>query len=152
MKHDLDLNAKRPQSRFKSILQKMSPRTEKFTDQLSALWNHVYSDTRSLFRQEEAKHVHPRIDVLESRNIYDIRVDLPGVDANSIDLQTQGKTLLIKAKRTASETGDFRISHCEHKTDLYERGIRLWEDAVVEEKSATFSDGILSIRIPRKAA
>lgn len=152
MKHELNLAEKRANQSAVNFLGKLFPRSEKLGEQLQTLWNHIYNDTRSLFKKEEAGHLHPRIDVLESKNIYDIRVDLPGVDANSIDVKSDGKTLLVKAKRSCNEPSDFKMSHCEHKAEVYERDIQLAPDAVIEEKSATFSDGILSIRVPRKAA
>jgi len=44
------------------------------------------------------------------------------------------------------------LSYCEHQNESFERDIRLSDDALIEEKSATFSEGILSIRIPKKVA
>ncbi|MFZ9520175.1 MAG: Hsp20/alpha crystallin family protein [Silvanigrellaceae bacterium] len=152
MKHDVDMNQRRNQSKLRNMLKRINPKNEKIADQVEIFWNHLYNDTRSIFKPDEAKHVHPRVDVLESKNLYNIRIDLPGADANSIDLKSEGRTLLVKAKRTCVDAADFTMSHCEHPADLYERGIHLAEDAVVEEKSATYSDGILSVRIPRKAA
>jgi len=152
MKHELNLD-QRPRSNGQ--IKKFfiaGPRTELFAEQIENLWNHLYNDARSILRREEPRHIHPKIDVLANQNLYDIRVDLPGVDANSIELQGEGKRLHIKAKRRCEESADLRMAHCEHRSETYERDIRLAEDAVVEEKSATFADGILTIRIPRKAA
>ncbi|MEY4066287.1 MAG: hypothetical protein RIR26_2495 [Pseudomonadota bacterium] len=151
MNHELDL---RQDSKSKSGMQKLlaGTMTEPFVDQAKTLWNHLYNDTRSLLRRREPSHAHPRIDVLENQNLYEIRVDLPGVDANTIDLQSEGKVLHLKAKRRCQETQELKMAHCEHRAEIYERDIKLSEDAVIEEKSATYSEGILAIRIPRKAA
>lgn len=151
MNHELDL---RHNMKRKSGWQKVFSfaLTEQFTDQAKTLWNHFYSDTRSLFLRREPSHSHPRIDVLENQNLYEIRIDLPGVDANSIDLQAEGKILHLKAKRRCQESPELKMSHCEHRAEKYERDIKLSEDALIEEKSATYSEGILAIRIPRKAA
>lgn len=152
MKHDLDMNPRGSNGGFRNMLRKITPKSEKIADQVETLWNHLYNDTRSIFKTEPTSHVHPRIDVLESKNLYNIRIDLPGADANSIDLKSDGRTLLVRAKRSCADTTDFTMAHCEHPVDRYERGIRLADDAVMEEKSSTYSDGILSVRIPRKAA
>jgi len=152
MHHDLNMNGLKKGRPILGALGRISPRGERMANQVRTLWNHLYNDARSLFIQDETQHIHPRIDVLENKNLYDIRIDLPGVDAGSIDLQTQGKVLTVKAKRQCGEAGDFKMSHCEHNIDIYERGIHLADDAIPEEKSATFADGILSIRVPRKAA
>lgn len=152
MNHELNL---RPELEKKTTLKKIffsGPRAEQFADQAKNLWSHLYKDARSLIRREEPTHVHPRIDVLENNNLYDIRVDLPGVDANSIVVSNEGKTLHVKAKRRCEETTELKMSHCEHRSEHYERDIRLADDAIIEEKSATFAEGILCIRIPRKAA
>jgi HSP20 family protein len=125
---------------------------QRVSEQFITLLNHLVTDTKNLFRKEEIKHIHPHIDVLENKNLYDIRVDLPGVDANSIDLKAEGQMLMLKAKRSSAEPSELKMAYCEHRSETYERGIHLASDAVIAEKSATFSDGILSIRIPRKAA
>lgn len=152
MQHELNMNGLQKNKPILGVFGKISPRGEKMAKRLSVLWNHLYNDTRALFVQKETQHVHPRVDVLQSKNLYDIRIDLPGVDAGTIDLQQQGKILTVKAKRQCGTAGDFQMSHCEHNVDVYERGIHLADDAIPEEKSATFADGVLSIRVPRKAA
>jgi HSP20 family protein len=152
MNHELNLRTLSSKRSTLSRLLFSGPRGEQFAEQARTLWNHLYKDARSLLRTEEPTHLHPRVDVLENTNIYDIRVDLPGVDANSIVLTNDGKILHIKAQRRCEETADLKMAHCEHRSDHYERDIHLEDDAVVEEKRATFAEGVLSIRIPRKAA
>jgi HSP20 family molecular chaperone IbpA len=152
MNHELNLNRETEEKTTFGKILSSSPRAEQFADQARTLWTHLYNDARSLIGRSSPKHVHPRIDVLENQNLYDIRVDLPGVDANTIELLAEGKTLHIRAKRKCEETADLKMSHCEHRAETYERDIHLAEDAVVEEKSTTLAEGILSIRIPRKAA
>jgi HSP20 family protein len=152
MNHELNLSPEPEEKRTIKKILFSGPRAEHFAVQAKNLWSHLYNDARSMFRAEDPKHVHPHIDVLENRSLYDIRVDLPGVDANSIELLTDGKILHIKAKRRCEESAELKMAHCEHRSETYERDIRLADDAVVEEKSATFAEGVLSIRIPRKAA
>lgn len=152
MNHELNLNRESEERTALGRILLSSPRAEQFADQAKTLWNHLYNDARSLLRRTTPKHVHPRIDVLENSNLYDIRVDLPGVDANTIEILAEGKILHLRAKRKCEETADLKMSICEHRAESYERDIRLAEDAVVEEKSTTLAEGILSIRIPRKAA
>jgi HSP20 family molecular chaperone IbpA len=150
MNHELNLKESENKSRKTIIFS--GPRTVLLLEQARTLWNHLLHDARAILRNQPASHVHPRVDVLENNSLYDIRVDLPGVDANSIELTNSGRLLRLKAKRKMSESADLRVSHCEHKTETYERDIRLSEDALIDEKSATFSEGILSIRVPKKVA
>jgi HSP20 family protein len=152
MKHDLDLESTGRRKTIRKGFFEVFPATQRVTEQFTTLVNHLVTDTKNLFRKEEIKHIHPHIDVLENKNLYDIRVDLPGVDANSIDLKADGRMLTLKAKRIPAEPSELKMAYCEHRAETYEREIRLAADALIEEKSATFSDGILSIRIPRKAA
>ena len=152
MNHELNLNRAAEQKTTLGRILSSNPRAEQFADQARTLWNHLYNDARSLIRRTEPKHVHPRIDVLENQSLYDIRVDLPGVDANTIELLAEGKVLHLRARRKCEETAELKISHCEHHAETFERDIHLAEDAVIEEKSTTLAEGILSIRIPRKVA
>lgn len=147
-----ELNLKGEEKGTKKLITFTGPRTDLFIEQARTLWNHLLHDARAILKNQPISHVHPRVDVLENNSLYDIRVDLPGVDANSIELTNSGRLLHLKAKRKISESADLRVSYCEHKTELYERDIRLSDDALVDEKSATFSEGILSIRVPKKVA
>lgn len=150
MNHELNLDGSEKSS--KKMVLFSGPKAELFIDQAKTLWNHLLHDARAILRNQPARHVHPRVDVLENKSLYDIRVDLPGVDANSIELTNSGKLLHLKARRKSNESAELRVSYCEHQTESYERDIRLADDALIDEKSATFSEGVLSIRIPKKVA
>lgn len=152
MNHELNLDRSTEEKKTLTRMLFSSPQIEHFADQAKTLWSHFVNDARALVRPSTPKHIHPRIDVLENNNLYDIRVDLPGVDANTIELLSEGKVLHLKAKRKCEESDELKMSHCEHRCESYARDIRLAEDAVVEEKSTTLAEGILCIRIPRKAA
>ena len=150
MNHELNLEDSERIKRKSVIFS--NPKAELFLGQAKTLWNHLLHDAMAIVRQQPTRHTHPRVDVLENKSVYDIRIDLPGVDANSIELTNTGKLLHLKAKRKTNESAELKLSHCEHLTENFERDIRLSDDAIIEEKSATFSEGILSIRIPKKVA
>lgn len=150
MDHELNLDTS--QKSTKKTITFGNPKAELFIDQARTLWNHLLHDARAILKQQPARHAHPRVDVLENKSLYDIRIDLPGVDANSIELTNSGKLLHLKARRKTNESAELKLSYCEHQTENFERDIRLADDAMIDEKSATFSEGVLSIRIPKKVA
>jgi len=150
MNHELNLEDAERINKKKVVFK--NPKADLLIEQAKTLWSHLLHDAKAILKQQPAHHTHPRVDVLENKAIYDIRIDLPGVDANSIELTNSGKLLRLKAKRKSNESAEFKLSYCEHQNESFERDIRLSDDALIEEKSATFSEGILSIRIPKKVA
>ncbi|MEY2988836.1 MAG: hypothetical protein RJB13_2357 [Pseudomonadota bacterium] len=150
MNHELNLEHSEKNNRKRVIFSNL--KVELFINQAKTLWNHLLHDATAILKQQPLSHTHPRVDVLENKSIYDIRIDLPGADANSIELTHSGKILHLKAKRKTNESAELKLSYCEHQTESFERDIRLSDDAMIDEKSATFSEGVLSIRIPKKAA
>jgi len=150
MNHELNLEDAERINKKKVVFK--NPKADLLIEQAKTLWSHLLHDAKAILKQQPAHHTHPRVDVLGNKAIYDIRIDLPGVDANSIELTNSGKLLRLKAKRKSNESAEFKLSYCEHQNESFERDIRLSDDALIEEKSATFSEGILSIRIPKKVA
>jgi HSP20 family protein len=102
-----------------------------------------------------ARHVEgdwmPRADVFERDANLVVRVEVPGVDPESIEVTVEGGALCLSGERKFdSETvdGDF------HRREIFEghfkRTILLPEGTDPEAISATSKDGILEITVPKK--
>lgn len=78
----------------------------------------------------------------EEAKEYTLRIELAGFAKKNITLSTHHRTLSIRAIRTHTQ------GKSESNTTLYQRYL-LPEDALIEKISATSTDGLLQITIPR---
>lgn len=110
----------------------------------------LYDQYRSRLTGGEAAWV-PDVDVYETDAEILVRIDLPGVDANSIDLSVSGKTLLLRGARPAPETGVGRVRVQERYSGLFGRDVELSEEVDPDGIRAEFQNGVLSVRLPKSA-
>ncbi len=93
----------------------------------------------------------PRIDVFGREQELVIRVEVPGVNAEDIDITLEDHTLTISGSRSfdqeSSETGYHRR---EIFTGTFRRTLVLPEELDRDEISASANDGILEVTIPRR--
>jgi len=90
----------------------------------------------------------PSIDVVDEGKEFVLRVELPGVDPEDIELTISGGMLTIAGeKRDAREekTKTFHRSECSFGT--FKRSLSLPEGADSEKGTADYSNGVLTVRI-----
>ncbi|HET8625136.1 MAG TPA: Hsp20/alpha crystallin family protein [Gemmatimonadales bacterium] len=95
----------------------------------------------------------PALDFFETDKEYVIRLDLPGIHKENIDLKLVGELLTIVGRR--EEAKEYRAGTAlwkEREAGKFVRTIRL--PAPVEEKKveAIYQDGILTVTLPKAAA
>jgi HSP20 family protein len=92
------------------------------------------------------------LEVYETDNEFVVKAELPGVKKEDVDVVVRENYLIIRAEK--------KEEHKEEKQNVYvseriygkvERVIPLSPDADVENIKASFKDGVLEIRIPKKA-
>lgn len=92
----------------------------------------------------------PTIDVSETDNEVDVKVDLPGMKAEEIDIQVHNNVLTIKGERNEEREEKDRTFHrIERRSGSFARSITL--PSVVDENKvdAQYKDGVLVIRMPK---
>jgi HSP20 family protein len=92
----------------------------------------------------------PRVDVYycgkPSKAI--VTVELAGVDADSVNLELRGRTLIISGERKPSETEGRVYQQLEIERGDFAREISLGADVDAEQARATYEDGILRVELP----
>lgn len=76
------------------------------------------------------------------------RIDLPGVDPSSIDIDMEDRTLTIRAERR-DEVGEGIqwLSH-ERPAGTFARQLTLGQGVALDRIAADYSDGVLTLTIP----
>jgi HSP20 family protein len=84
---------------------------------------------------------------------YRLRVALPGVSPEEIQLSLQGGSLTISGEhKAAEEKKDSSYLHREFSFERFQRTVILPEDIDIEKISAEYNNGVLEIVAPFSAA
>jgi HSP20 family protein len=84
---------------------------------------------------------------------YHLRMALPGIDPNKVDLNLQGNMLTISAERKASrETKDVDYLYRELSYGTFRRTLTLPEGVETEKMNAEYNNGVLEITASMAAA
>jgi HSP20 family protein len=95
----------------------------------------------------------PATDILEQDKAYVVKVELPGMTAESIDLSITGNALVIKGEKgSQSETKNDSYLRQEMSYGSFSRTISLPETADLDKADALYKDGVLTITVPKNPA
>lgn len=91
-------------------------------------------------------------DAREDGTAYVVDLDLPGVSADAIEIVAEDGVLTIRGTRSARELTDGeKTLFAERASGAFARSLRLPKNADLEAISATFVNGVLSVRIAKVA-
>jgi HSP20 family protein len=97
--------------------------------------------------------------VLDGDDAYVVTADLPGFEAEDIDVTLEGGVLRIDADRdveagseetTTSERGTDRYIYHERTLETVSRTVRLPEPVDEESVTANHSNGVLTVELPKR--
>jgi HSP20 family protein len=95
----------------------------------------------------------PSVDVSESDSHYTITAELPGVQKDDVHVELQDDMLVIQGeKRSEREEKKDRGRYVERSYGSFSRAFTLPADADIERLEASFKDGVLALRVPRREA
>ena len=88
----------------------------------------------------------PNAEILDSESNYTVRLELPGVDRNSIDIKATNRNLVICAQRPAASSDDSQAPLLsEFRSGTWSRSFRFPHSLDRDQLKATYRDGILEI-------
>jgi len=76
-----------------------------------------------------------------------VEFDLPGIDADSLNLDVERNVLTVRAERPALQTGDELLA-AERPRGIFSRQLVLGDNVDLDNVQATYSAGVLCLRIP----
>jgi HSP20 family protein len=91
----------------------------------------------------------PLVDVHETEEEYLVKVDLPGVKADQVNVEVNENVLSIAGSRVAEEPGQAQL--VERPYGSFVRTLTLPQGVDNDSIEAGYQDGVLELRIPKPA-
>lgn len=93
----------------------------------------------------------PAADIVETGDSYEIAIELPGMDAKSVEVELADGTLTIRGEKQA-EKGEKSADFClrERNFGSFERSFALPDGVDAAAIEARFARGVLVVRLPKK--
>ena len=91
----------------------------------------------------------PLVDVHETEEEYLVKVDLPGVKADDVNVEVNESVLSISGSRIAEETGQAQL--VERPYGSFVRTLTIPRGVDSDSIEARYLDGVLELRIPKPA-
>ena len=119
----------------------------KFRDELDNLFNRFFDldfpSMRSFFREDAWT---PRMDVSESESAVTVKAELPGCEAENIDVRLEGRRLTIKGeKKDEKEDKESNLHRVERAYGFFSRSIELPVEVDAKDVAATYKKGVLTV-------
>lgn len=95
-------------------------------------------------------NVTPRADILEGDSEFRIQIDLPGVSQGDLEISVEDQALSVKAGRRTEVPEGFQARRHERYSNVdYGRTFSLGNSINVDGIGAAFTDGVLTITLPK---
>jgi HSP20 family protein len=88
------------------------------------------------------------MDCLRAGDTVIVRFDLPGIDADSLEVSTENNTLTVRAERHRRDPEGVAYLLSERPSGSYSRQLVLGEGLDVEAIRAEYRDGVLTLTVP----
>ena len=92
----------------------------------------------------------PALDISERKDAYLVTVELPGVEADDLDITLEDGLLTIQGERHfAHDSSEQQFHRVERRYGAFRRSITLPAHVMAEGIQASFEDGVLQIMVPK---
>jgi len=101
--------------------------------------------------QEPDTVLRPSVDISEDAEGITLVADMPGVSNDRLDLHVENDTLLLEGEARLDMPEGMEALYADIRSTRYRRSFTLSKELDVEGIEAHLSDGVLSVRVPRRA-
>jgi len=115
----------------------------------------VFEDafTRMLSEPQTNRPWSPAVDIYETENELVLKADLPDVDAKNVDVRVENLTLTVSGERKFEKSGNEKGFHrIERSYGNFTRSFAVPNTFDTENIAATFKNGVLTVKLPKKEA
>ena len=109
-----------------------------------------FGDAQRQNRPQEPSRVwRPQVDAFEDADTITLKIDLPGIDRNSLDVQVTGEELVVTGQRKWEQPEKGSCVHAERPHGQFHRAFRLGIPVQNDAVTANYRDGVLIIQLPK---
>jgi HSP20 family protein len=95
----------------------------------------------------------PVVDIVENDKAYEMKVELPGIDPNNVELKFANGVLMIRGeKKEEKEEKNENYYLSERRFGSFQRSFSMPANVDTDHIEAKFDKGVLAIRLPKTAA
>lgn len=118
---------------------------------LHSVFNELFDGNADRSRaQPSVSKWHPAVDVLESKDAYLVRAELPGMKKEDIKVEVKDGTLVLSGEMKSEKPAEgVEYRHVERVAASFWRSFSLPENAKQDGIEASYKDGILEIRVAK---
>jgi HSP20 family protein len=92
----------------------------------------------------------PAADLAETDNAYQVRIDIPGMNAADIDVQVHRNLLTISGQRRDEKEENGKTFHrVERRSGKFSRSLTLPANVNENEVAAEYDQGVLTVMLPK---
>ena len=117
---------------------------------LRSVFNDLFDGNDHSGMQPNKSKWYPAMDVLESKDSYLVRAELPGMKKEDIKVEVKDGTLVLTGESKSEKPAEgVEYRHVERVASKFWRSLSLPETVKQDGIVATYKDGILEIRVPK---
>jgi len=120
------------------------------TDRMNQLFQNTYG-TQSREEGLTANFV-PPVDIYEDEHNLTVKMEVPGIDQNDIDIRVENNTLTVRGERKfEKDEKEENFHRVERRYGSFYRAFTLPNIVDTDKVSADYDNGVLKIRLAKKA-
>jgi HSP20 family protein len=93
----------------------------------------------------------PAVDIFETEDGITLRADMPGVSKDRLNLRVDGANLLVEGRIGISPQDPMQPLYADVRSAAYRRSFLLSNELETNKIDANLKDGVLTVRIPKRA-
>ncbi len=118
--------------------------------EMNRLFNTFFDTPTTAGNANPARRWMPAMDLVEHEDHFLLSADLPGMKQEDVKLEVSDGVLTLAGERkTAHEERKGGYIRIERATGAFQRSLTLPDGVDPEQVAASFSDGVLEVRIPK---
>lgn len=102
-------------------------------------------------QRDAREHWVPAVDILELDDRFELVVDIPGVDPASLEITAEKGELTLAGERVAAANDEAKQRRIERASGQFQRRFQLPDTADTDSIGADAANGVLTIKVPKKA-
>src|SRR6188474_590929 len=102
-------------------------------------------------KAQESLALAPAVDIYENAQGITVQADMPGVSKDGLSIQADRNSLVIEGNAVIDVPAAMEAIHADVQATRYRRSFALSGELDAERIEATLKDGVLTLRIPKRA-